>query len=414
MKTATSRRLVSRLTVVGVILGWAAWVTCAWADADPETAANLVQTLVQREELLQNLHGYVLDCVWVTPWYASVHGPQTQVIVTGAATAGGPPPPAEEDRFYGAYFGQFALAPQYCRFDMAVLKTGEENLWKAASAQISFSGNFGGGGDQPGQEKPPALPDRFVLLRQDGRLKTQRAAGLVTMRMEITQPTPDLAIQQQPLAGLLFSSAQPTLAQSLQAAYEAAEAPGGANRALAYAVTLEGPTERDGQEQYQLTWKAPAGNSWDEWRLWLCPAWGYAPTELTQLGQPQPGDGLPPGTQKYARRWRFEDYRQLADNLWLPAQVTFYEFLYSPATPDQHTPLARVHELRLYELVANTNPEKLPVPPVTHRRYADALAALVGYYPDLADQQDWLQEIMDQAKDVQQPEPPQDLLELRF
>lgn len=145
--------------------------------------------------------------------------------------------------------------------------------------------------------------------------------------------------------------------------------------------------------------------------MWVSPDWGFAPAELTRRGAPRPEDKAPFGTEQVVRRWRFTGYRQVADNLWLPVQVILFECLYSAATPEEHTPLARVHELTLYLLAANTNPEKLPAPQLTRGDHADALAALQAYFPGLVENPDLLPEVLAQAESQEMPEAPEELLQ---
>ncbi len=401
--------LIAAGWVVGLALA-AGGPVRAGAQETVETPASLLEGLARREGMIRDLRGCLLDRAWLTPWYAAVRAPQVRVTVIGPTTAGRPAPPEQADGLYGAYFGRFVIAPAYCRCDVAALQRGDENLWGQSSVtggQVSMSAGIGAlGGEQPGQGQRPALPERFVLLRQDGRIKTQRAEGPVTMALEMTAPTLELAIQQSPLADLLFGQARPTLAQSLQAAQAAARATGGAGEPPPEEMTVAGPTEHAGREQYRLVWRDQGGA---QWVVWLCPAWGYAPTQLVQRATPAPEDRLPVNTERVVRRWEFSGFVQLADDLWLPQKVLFAEYLYSAETPQQHPPLARVHELTLYDLAANTDPDREPLPTPSWAQYPDLLAALVGYYPELAEKQAWLEELVREAADSKRPEVPEEV-----
>lgn len=393
--------------LIGTCLALAVAVPGAWAQEEQPSAAALIEGLARREAALVDLKGYLLDRAWVEEWYATARGPVVQVTTPGApATAGGPPPAEAEDRLYSAYFGSFAVAPKYARFDLTELHEGEENLWGLPQRGLTVNVGGGRGGAVP-EDQTGLAPDRMVLTRDNGKLKTQRAAARgVSMSIEMTAPTAALAIQQEPLAELLFGGSNPTLGERLAKLLEAAQAAGGAGQAPPQEVEVAGPEEREGQRQYRLAWKQPDGAGWG---VWLCPAWGNAPTEISRTGPPEPGERPPAGTERVARRWRFSDFRQLADGLWLPQRVLFVEFLYSPDTPAQHPALARVHELTLYDLADNTAPVKQQGQVSARGQYPDLAAALLAYYPELADRAAWVTQVVDQARDRKRPETPEDL-----
>jgi len=390
--------------VLLLLVACAAFVVApAGAVGEPETAAGLVQALVARERSLHDLQGHLLDRSYLSPWAAIARGGIVRTVtigeapVAGGGHAGAPVPPEPEKRAYGVAFGEFLLGPAYSRYDVLVLRANKEKLWEiGGSVSLSMAGAVQVNGGQPGREEPRC--ERVVILQREGKRELRRASpqGSLGVTIQGGGQEQTSAVQQSPLADLLFGTARPTLGQALLTEVEA--------------VQVAGPERRDEQEQYRLT--ARLGDPVSAWQVWLCPAWGYAPTEITQWQNPARERNLPAGTQRLARRWVFSDFRQLADALWLPHKVVFFEFFYSSDTPEKHSPLARIHEITLYGLAVNTNPDpttwEMPsaLPPATD----DALAALQATFPALAEHPDWLTEAAESVADPKMPEPPEDLL----
>lgn len=374
-------------------------VPAAGAAGEPETAADLVQALVAREQSLQDLRGYLLDRSYLSPWAATARGPVVRTVVIGGqgAHAGTPAPPEPEERTYGLSFGEFVLGPACSRYDMLVLRANEEKLWEIGEAlSLTMASAGGADGGLPQMAKPRF--ERVVVLQREEKLEFRRASpqGSMGVTVQGGEQGRGSALQQPPLADLLFGMARPTLGLALQVAADT--------------LQIGGPETRDEQEQYRLTGRFSDPVS--EWQVWVCPAWGCAPTEITQWQNPAQEKNLPLGTQRLARRWLFSDFRELAEGLWLPHQVVFFEFFYSPHIPEGQTPLARIHEIRLYGLEVNTqpNPATWQMPAEQVLPTEDELAALQATFPALAEHQDWLAEAAKYAEDPQMPEPPEDLL----
>ncbi len=371
----------------------------AGAAGEPETAAGLVQALVAREQSLQDLRGYLLDRSYISPWAATARGPVVRTVGVGgeAAHAGTPAPPEPEERTYGLSFGEFVLGPACSRYDVLLLRANEEKLWEIGGAfSLSMAAGGGVNGGQPRMEKPRF--ERVVILQREGKLEFRRGSpqGSVGVTVQGGGQEQGSALEQPPLADLLFGMARPTLGHALQAAADA--------------VQVRGPEKRGEQEEYLLT--ARLGDPVSEWQVWVCPTWGYAPTEITQQQDPAQETNLPLGTQRLARRWIFSDFRQLAEDLWLPHKVVFFEFFYSPHIGEGHTPLGRIHEITLYGLEANTSPDPATweMPREQFLATEDELAALQATFPALGEHPGWLTEAAEYAADPEMPAPPQDLL----